>query len=85
MHIAGNEILKTYPVCLTVYDVDSIEFISYANGFRGIGWELSSKMISNLCDMELQMTPIDGELPGAGCYFFFKNEVDAMAFKLGWL
>lgn len=87
MHKAGSKIMTTHPIYIK--DVGnkitiSVMLLMDDEKISSKGYENFSIELSKFTELDIHVTPIDGELTGYGSYIFFKNEEDAVAFKLRW-
>ena len=86
MHENGRDMMKTHPIYIEIDNrkthlIDDLtELVPGDN--TGVGFPEFSKRLSKFCGISLRITITDGDLPGIGCYIFFKNNIDAMEFKL---
>ncbi len=89
MHENGKNIMETHPIYIKIDTIktnlinDLAELVPGYN--TGIGFSEFSKRLSKFCGIDLHVTITDGDLPGIGYYIFFKDNEDAMAFKLTFL
>lgn len=87
MHKAGSKIMTTHPIYIKDVGnkiIISVMLLMDDEKISGKGYENFSIELSKFTKLDIHITPIDGELEGYGSYIFFKNEEDAVAFKLRW-
>ncbi len=89
MHKNGKNMMETHPIYIEIDNMETTfiegltELVPGDN--EGIGFPEFSKRLSKFCGIDVHVTITDGDLPGIGCYIFFQNNEDAMAFKLTFL
>lgn len=89
MHRSGKQIMLTHPIYIEDIRNKILESITSSMDDSSVylrrGYVDFSIGVSKFIELDIHVTPIDGELRGLGSYIFFKNESDAVAFKLRWI